>query len=115
MKNFLITLLIIIIIVLTLGLTCPKHEDHKVAIKQVLTSTIYNKVGEDDYDATTLLSSIFAKPLIEATLDGMLYVDNYFIVSIGRIKHGDSDKIVSFGILGHVFTSINDKSDSTSK
>ena len=38
-----------------------------------------------------------------------LDVSNYFIFSIGSLQDGTKSKMVSFGILGHVFTSGLDK------
>ena len=47
--------------------------------------------------------------IIDKVLVSKLDVSNYFIFSVGSLQNETKSKVVSFGILGHVFTSELDK------
>lgn len=107
MKKSLVTILIFVIIAGVMVVTCPDRQQHESAIQEVID---YNLKVADDGTGTAYFASMFGSGLINVFLNTMLTVDNYFVVSIGKVVlPGGKIKQVSFGILGHVFTIDKDK------
>jgi hypothetical protein len=56
--------------------------------------------------------ALFASSLVSGisnlVIDSRLSVDNYFLFSVGKVTFDGESKIVSVGLLNHVFTDIND-------
>lgn len=101
MKHFLTILLIIVIIAGAMVITCPDKARHIEAIGEVID----NSICQDDTGVAALFSAFGGKKLILNVIDPFFNVDNYFIVSIGKIRLDENEsKPVSVGILGHVFT-----------
>jgi hypothetical protein len=115
---WLIAGVILAILFATMVFTCPTREDHEAAITEVTKRWVGNKV-QDGVSSLTgnsgiggVLSDILGKVVRELTDSGTemvitnyLDVDNYVVCSVGRISVADvKDKMVSFGIFGHVFT-----------
>lgn len=51
-----------------------------------------------------MLGSMIGTGIGELVIDNMLKVDNYFVCSIGTITFDGETKVVSVGVLNHVFT-----------
>ena len=56
-----------------------------------------------------MLGSVLGSGIAEIVIDKKLFVDNYFVCSIGRIVFEGEEKIVSVGCFNHVFTMPEDK------
>lgn len=111
---WLIAALILAILFATMVFTCPKPQDHKAAIQEVTKAWVDDKVDEN-LDAITGVGGVFGelinKALKELTglgtdkvISNYLDVKNYLVCSVGRMKIGDNEKMVSLGLFGHVFT-----------
>ena len=100
-----IGLAIIVAILLALFLTCPDRASHEDMVKDSMKETVnktYSKSnGEDPFKA---FGQVLATGIINTAVGQMLTVDNYGIFSIGKIHFNGKTKVVSIGILGHVFT-----------
>lgn len=106
MKHFLTILLIIVIIAGAMVITCPDKARHIEEIEEIID----NSISQDDTGIAALFSALGGKKLILNVIDPFFNVDNYFIVSIGRIRLNENEsKTVSVGLLGHVFTIDKDK------
>ena len=115
---WLIAGVILAILFATMVFTCPTREDHEAAITEVTKRWVGNKVQEGVGSVTGnsgiggVVSDILGRIVRELTDSGTemvitnyLDVDNYLVCSVGRISVADvKDKMVSFGIFGHVFT-----------
>lgn len=108
----LISLVVLVVMILLLCFTCPTKDDHKQALANVVTQTMNDATNQIDKTssfgdigqafATMLLSTI--ERTIQSSIDHLLQVDNYGICSIGKINIDGQEKIISVGILTHVFT-----------
>ncbi|EFN90854.1 hypothetical protein HMPREF9018_0677 [Prevotella amnii CRIS 21A-A] len=102
----------LVVILLILCFTCPSKDDHKKALTDVITQTLDDAkqklnddsdlTGIDQTFTTMFLSSI--DQVVKSSIDSLLKVNNYGVFSIGKINFAGQEKIVSLGILNHVFT-----------
>lgn len=92
--------------------TCPKPQDHKNELSDVITATINESVSEAGEksgsdllsSALNALSNSFTKQIVNFAADNLITVDNYFVCSVGKVNLDGRDRIVSVGLLGHIFT-----------
>lgn len=108
MKKFFRFLLFLLIIGGVAVITCPDKQAHKDAIMNLINETISEDLGaneEENTDALGLISGIasIGTHVSGWFLDSALSVENHFVFSLGRIKHGNENDIVSVGVFGHVF------------
>lgn len=112
MSKTLLTLLLILFIAGVCVVSCPKHEDHSKTIiakfNKVIDKELSDKTNNDTEKAFALLASTICSGVSEYVIEKRLSVDNYFIFSVGKISLDGEDKIVSIGILNHVYTEIED-------
>ena len=109
----LVALLIFVIIAVTLVITCPDKEQHLTALNNEWTSYMDEKRMEEDAGKQTdddlfkkglnLLIYSAAGGLVKAMFEQQLIVKNNFIYSTGEINTDEGPKVVSLGLLGHVF------------
>lgn len=103
---------VFIALVALLVVTCPKPEQHKEALSNVITTTVNDAVNETDNitgnvfvdNAFKLISDTFAGRVVKAAVDDLVKVDNYVVCSLGKVHYDGEDHIVSLGLLGHIFT-----------
>lgn len=112
MKNFLTFILIIVFISGICVISCPDKEAHTEAIMENVNELIDEEITEeitgDEDKALALLASSFVSGISNLLIESRLSVDNHFLFSIGKVTFDGESKIVSIGILNHVFTDIND-------
>lgn len=106
--GFIVSLLLFIGL---LALTCPTEQDHRNALTNVITDAITDEVPSDsaaDNDIFTkamgMLGDAFTRQVVQKAVDNMVHVDNFTVVSIGRVRYNHKRQIVSVGLLNHVFT-----------
>ncbi|MBO4465021.1 MAG: hypothetical protein J5797_12625 [Prevotella sp.] len=87
----LFSLAIVVVLLVSMAVTCPKEEAHYDAV----TTSISEK-------------SSVAKPLVKFILDkgvkSFVEVKDYFLVSVGSYNLNDKNGFVSLGVFGHVYT-----------
>ena len=104
MKAFFYTLLIIVIICATCVVTCPEKEAHTEALMEVLTDVAEEKIGNEmTEDALSMVVSFMTLVLGKMIIKNM-DVDNYFLFSVGKVGSDENERIISVGIMNHVFT-----------
>ena len=112
MRNFLLFTLIIVFISGFCVISCPDKEAHSEAIMENINKLIDEEatkdVTNDTEKALALLASSLVSGISNLVIDSILTVDNYFLFSIGRVTFEGDSRIVSIGMLNHVFTDIND-------
>ncbi|MGP1378668.1 MAG: zinc-ribbon domain-containing protein [Prevotella veroralis] len=97
-------IIIPVAVLLLLCFTNPSKTKHVEAIHTELMKALEQQGGSE----ATVYASLGAG-IIDKVLVSKLDVSNYFIFSVGSLQNGKKSKVVSFGILGHVFTSELDK------
>lgn len=101
---------IVVLLLVAMMVTNPNKEDHKEAIRGVLTEAIdkaNKEQGEgDDFMkmGMSMIAQFFAGPVVESALNSMLDVHNYLFFSRGEVNLGGKSHTVSYGFLGHVYT-----------
>ena len=108
MKNFLLTILIIISLAGVCIISCPKHDEHSKALTQEINSAIdskFSKEAESDNEIAVFASTL-CSALSGFIIDKKLSVDNYFLFSVGKINLDGETKVISIGVLNHVFTDL---------
>lgn len=105
MRKFLIFVLTLVIIFGICVVTCPDKASHSEALKDVLNTALTETMSDRERDASLImLGSMIGTGIGELVIDNMLKVDNYFVCSIGTITFDGETKVVSVGVLNHVFT-----------
>lgn len=112
MRNLLIFTLIIVFIAGFCVVSCPDKEAHSEAIMENVNELIDKEatkdITNDDEKALALFASSLVSGISNLVIDSRLSVDNYFLFSVGKVTFDGESKIVSVGLLNHVFTDIND-------
>ena len=112
MRNFLLFTLIIVFISGFCVISCPDKEAHSEAIMENVNELIDEEATKDvtneSEKALALLASSLVSGISNLVIDSRLSVNNYFLFSIGRVTFEGESRIVSIGVLNHVFTDIND-------
>lgn len=101
MKKLLVSLFFIALVIL-LALTSPPKKVHSETITNVFNDAIRNKSKSDNIFG--MLMDGAASYFLSSIVDKNLIVDDYLIFSLGKIQVQEESKIVSVGILNHVFT-----------
>lgn len=101
MKKLLVSLFFIALVIL-LALTSPPKKVHSESIINVFNDAIRNKSESDNI--FSILMDGAASYFLSSIVDKNLIVDDYLIFSLGKIQTQEESKIVSVGILNHVFT-----------
>jgi hypothetical protein len=106
----LIAAVVVAALFIAMMVTNPSKEDHKEAIKGVLTELIDKANNEQSADddfmkmGMNMIAQFFAGPVVENALNSMLDVHNYLIFSRGEVNIGGKSHTVSYGFMGHVYT-----------
>lgn len=112
MKSILYLLFVVIILGGICIATCPDHDAHSEALKNllnnVLTAELSKNMATEEDAGLVMLGSMIGTGIGGLVIDNILSVENYFVCSIGTITYGGETRIVSVGLLNHVFT-IRDK------
>lgn len=106
----LIAAVVVAALFIAMMVTNPSKEEHKEAIKGVLTELLDKTNSEqiDDNDfmkmGMSMIAQFFAGPVVDNALNSMLDVHNYLIFSRGEVNLGGKSHTVSYGFMGHVYT-----------
>lgn len=106
MKKLLLFILILAAVAGVCVVTCPDKASHSEALKDVLNTAITEELSSsDDSDAGfVMFGSMIGTGIGGLVIDNMLKVENHFVCSIGTMTYDGDTKVVSFGIMNHVFT-----------
>lgn len=112
MKKLLLFILILVAVAGVCVVTCPDKAAHSEALKDIVNTALTEELAEgvSESDAGFVaFGSMLGTGLAGIVLDNTLKVENHFVCSVGTITYDGKTKIVSIGILNHVFTA--DKED----
>lgn len=106
MKKFLILILFIAVVGVGLIATCPDRDAHKEAIKSVVSGVINSEMDKSNVFTTELasISTMLTINMADSYLNSNLIIKDHTFYNKGYIRYKDDIKMVSFGILNHVFT-----------
>lgn len=107
-QTFLLALLgFIIALVIVMFITCPSDGDHRREVRQLGERAVKMYASKQNNVLVTGMAFAFGDDLVDMVISKLLEVDNYGVVSIGRLenpKRPDKTQIISVGVFGHVFT-----------
>ena len=107
MKKFLFLIIFLSAAGLLLMVTCPDRTAHHEAIKGVVSEVVNSEVNKNNNVFSSGLASIstmMAVNLADSYLKNNLLLRDYILFNIGYIDYQGELRIVSFGILNHIFT-----------
>jgi hypothetical protein len=103
----LVTLLATVALAVALAVTCPKPAEHYKALNELVGHTIESQAASSDGLAQQVIAAlgrVAYDQVGSGIVERMVHVDDYVVVSIGRMHWQGEDHVVSVGILGHVVT-----------
>lgn len=113
MKGLIYTFLVLLGLACVCVVTCPDKNAHSEALKDLFNTVMteeMNKSVETDEDAGwEMLGSMIVTGIGGLMIDNMLKVENYFVCSVGTMTFEGETKIVSLGLMNHVFTITEDE------
>ena len=107
MKKFLFLIILLAAAAVGLIATCPDRNAHQEAIKSVVSEVINDEMGKQSNVLTTELASISTMltiDLADSYLKTNLIIRDHTFYNIGYVSYTGELKMISFGILNHVFT-----------
>ena len=96
-------ILLPVLIVIVCVLTCPDRQKHETAIKETVRDVMNESSEDEEPSGLAALGSAIGSGLAGLAMDMMFDVNNYGVCSIGHISWQGEDKVVSVGIMNHVF------------
>ena len=107
MKKFLFLIVFLAVVAGALIATCPDRNAHLEAIKSVVSEVANEEMDKQSNILTTGLASISTMLTIniaDSYLKSNLIIRDHTLFNIGYISYNDDLRMISFGILNHVFT-----------
>ena len=107
MKKLLFLIVFLAVIAGALIATCPDRNAHLEAIKSVVSEVANEEMDKQSNILTTGLASISTMLTInmaDTYLKSNLIIRDHTFYNIGYINYNDDLRMISFGILNHVFT-----------
>ena len=107
MKKLLFLIVFLAVIAGALIATCPDRNAHLEAIKSVVSEVANEEMDKQSNILTTELASISTMLTInmaDTYLKSNLIIRDHTFYNIGYINYNDDLRMISFGILNHVFT-----------
>ncbi len=107
MKKFLFLIVFLAVVAGALIATCPDRNAHLEAIKSVVSEVANEEMDKQSNILTTGLASISTMLTIniaDSYLKSNLIIRDHTFYNIGYINYNDDLRMISFGILNHVFT-----------
>lgn len=103
-----ISVVALIVLMLTMVATCPKASAHKEVLTMALQEAVdegMDSATENDLFGSVLkaMGQLTVGTTAKYVVDSMVRVDDYYFFSVGRLKYGNSERIVSIGLFNHVF------------
>lgn len=98
--GLIIALLSIVGIALAMVLSCPKKEQHLEAITEMVLSLSSEQADPE----LVILGRMLGNPITTGLIRAYVTVDDYLLISVGRIDYDGKRTVVSVGAFGHVFT-----------
>ena len=107
MKKFIFLIVFLAVVAGALIATCPDRNAHMAAIKSVVSEVVNDEVDKQTNIFTTELASIstvLTVNMADSYLKTNLIIKDHTLYNIGYINYKNELRMVSVGILNHVFT-----------
>ena len=105
MKKFLFFIVLLAVLALVLIATCPDKAAHHEAIKSVMSEVINAEMDNSSIDESIAsIGTVLAVNLVDSYLNSNLMVRDRTFYNVGVISYDGEFRMVSVGVLNHVFT-----------
>jgi len=106
MKKFIYLIIFLVVLGVVLVATCPDRTAHREAIKGVISEVVNSEMDKNPFGSTEIISigTVFTMDLVDAYLKTNLMIKDHTFFNIGYVTYKDDFKVVSIGVLNHVFT-----------
>lgn len=105
MKKFLFLIGFLVVLSLVLIATCPDREAHRDAVKSVLSGAINKEMDQSRLNETIAsIGTVLAVSAVDEYLKSSLIVRDHTFYNVGVVSYGGEFRMVSVGVLNHVFT-----------
>jgi hypothetical protein len=110
MKKLLFVIIVLLVAVLLI-MTRPAKEAHKEAMMKAVKEYVDEEAEQRGFGSGSLTQigkSVVTK-VIETALSSKLELHDYYLLNTTTVRLNGDDKLLSVGVLGHVFTFDKDK------
>lgn len=84
--------------------TCPGKDEHVEKIAYTVSNVVDDGTKGFGKFAISLIDELTGKDIVKRSVDKVITVDNYCLLSIGKMEWQGKEHITSVGIFGMVFT-----------
>lgn len=84
--------------------TCPGKDKHVDKIASTVSNVVDDETKGFGKFAISLIDGLTGKDIVKSSVDKVITVDNYCLLSIGKVEWQGKEHITSVGIFGMVFT-----------
>lgn len=110
MKKFLFLLILVAAAGVGLVMTCPDKDAHREAVKDVVSKVVNSEMDRSSIERPLAsIGTVLAVNAVDAYLKANLIVRDHTFYNIGVVSYEGDFKMVSVGILNHVFTISEDE------
>ena len=84
--------------------TCPAKDEHVEKIAYTVSNVVDDETKGFGKFAISLIDGLTGKDIVKHSVGEVITVDNYCLLSIGKMEWQGKEHITSVGIFGMVFT-----------
>ena len=84
--------------------TCPGKDKHVDKIASTVSNVVDDETKGFGKFAISLIDGLTGMDIVKSSVDKVITVDNYCLLSIGKVEWQGKEHITSVGIFGMVFT-----------
>lgn len=105
MKKLLV-LIIILAVAILMTQTVPDKKAHKRAMMEAVSEYVDDKAEENGFHSNVItnIGKSVVNFAVATAIDAKLKVHNYYLFNTTSVRLKGEDKLLSVGVLGHVFT-----------
>ncbi|MBP3944158.1 DUF4359 domain-containing protein [Sphingobacteriaceae bacterium WQ 2009] len=97
--------LLAFVLILVAIFTNPTKEEHQAAVKVKATQLVSDQLGSKENDLLAFGMQLFGNNIVDEFCDRVVFVDNYYLFSLTKIKWEGKESIVAFGAFHKIFYS----------
>lgn len=84
--------------------TCPAKDEHVEKIAYTVSNVVDDETKGFGKFAISLIDEFTGKDIVKHSVDKVITVDDYSLLSLGKVEWQGKEHITSVGIFGMVFT-----------
>lgn len=85
-------------------ITCPGKDKHVEKIASTVSNVVDDETRGLGKFAISLIDELTGKDIVKRSVDKVITVDDYSLLSLGKVEWQGKEHITSVGIFGMVFT-----------